>query len=164
MRLYSNDIKLCLREFSKSLTDRAYTCYLNAKSGSIQDWDHMVSTVNTNFFYTEANYTVVQLVGLDNTQARTWTFMSKDSTRRHRIAVIQSMKMCPHDMSDEYCDFLENLTLPSFSKLMKASRCTNESVKRTHNTSQVILTVRPFPRKKPTVATVEKGQEVGPSS
>lgn len=34
---HSSDVELCLRDFSKSLTNRAYTWYLNLKPRSIQD-------------------------------------------------------------------------------------------------------------------------------
>lgn len=51
MRPHSRDLELCLREFSKSLTDRAYTKYLSLKPGKIQDRAHMVSTFNTKVFF-----------------------------------------------------------------------------------------------------------------
>lgn len=58
---FSKDTELYLREFSKSLTDRAYTWYLSLKVGSIQHWDHMVSIFNTKFFYLERKYNLAKL-------------------------------------------------------------------------------------------------------
>lgn len=34
---YAKDVDLCMREFSKSLTDQAYTWYVNLKPGSKHD-------------------------------------------------------------------------------------------------------------------------------
>lgn len=56
-----NDQKLCLRELSKSLTDRAYTCYVNLKHGFIHDWRHLVSLLNIKFSYAEAKFTFAEL-------------------------------------------------------------------------------------------------------
>lgn len=53
--------ELCLREFSKSLIDRAYIWYLNLKLGSIQDWDHLVNMFNSKFFCGEAKFTLAEL-------------------------------------------------------------------------------------------------------
>lgn len=58
---FSNDIELCLREFLKPLTNQVYTWYLNLKPGSIQHWEHMVSTFNTKSFYVEAKYILAEL-------------------------------------------------------------------------------------------------------
>ena len=45
---------LCLREFSKSLCDRAYTLYTDLKLGSILTWDDMVDVFCTEYFRGEA--------------------------------------------------------------------------------------------------------------
>ena len=39
---YVGDRKLCLREFAKSLVDRAYTWYTTLRPGSIKTWDEMM--------------------------------------------------------------------------------------------------------------------------
>ena len=39
---HAGNEELCLREFSKSLTDRAYTWYTRLPPGSIRTWDEMV--------------------------------------------------------------------------------------------------------------------------
>lgn len=51
MGKYARDQELCLQEFSKTLIDRAYTCYFNLKLGLIQDWEHMVAAFNTKFLF-----------------------------------------------------------------------------------------------------------------
>lgn len=45
------------------------------------------------------------------------------------------VNVCLHGINDEYRVFLENLTFPSFSKLMEAARQTNEFVGRTSKPS-----------------------------
>ena len=44
---YAADQDLCLRGFSKSLCDRAYTWYIGLKLGSILTWDDMVDVFCT---------------------------------------------------------------------------------------------------------------------
>jgi len=39
---YARDTELCLREFAKSLVDRAYTWYTTLRPGSIKTWDEMM--------------------------------------------------------------------------------------------------------------------------
>lgn len=43
------------------MTDQAYTWYLILQPGSIQDWDHMIYSFNTKFYYAEAKYTLGEL-------------------------------------------------------------------------------------------------------
>lgn len=60
MRSYAHSPELCLREFSKSLTDRAYNWYLNLKPGSIQDCDHLVAFFKAKCFCCEARFTLAE--------------------------------------------------------------------------------------------------------
>lgn len=41
------------------------------------------------------------------------------------------VEVCLHSMMEEYSLFLESLSFSFISKLMEATRCTNESVRRT---------------------------------
>lgn len=43
MGAHANDANLCTKEFSKSLTDQAYTWNNNLKPGSMHDWEHLIS-------------------------------------------------------------------------------------------------------------------------
>lgn len=73
--------------------------------------------------------------------------------------------MCLHRMINEYPVFLEDLSFPSFFRLVEAARRLNESVKRTlkpSSASHSNLMVRPFRSKRPIVATVENDQETRP--
>lgn len=42
MGFHAHDTDLFLGEFSKSLTDRAYTRYINLKPCMVHDWEHLV--------------------------------------------------------------------------------------------------------------------------
>ena len=50
---YAGDEDLCLCEFSKSLSDRAYTWYTGLRSGSIPTWDDMVDVLCSKYFHGE---------------------------------------------------------------------------------------------------------------
>ena len=51
----------CLREFSKSLTDRAYTWYSTLQPGSIATWDDMVESFCSKYFHGEEKVTILTL-------------------------------------------------------------------------------------------------------
>lgn len=63
----SNNKSLCVKEFSKFLTDRAYTWYASLKPSMVHDLLHFVSHFNSKFFHTEARYTLSNLDGLGST-------------------------------------------------------------------------------------------------
>ena len=59
--LHVADEDLCLREFSKSLCDHAYTWYTSLKTRSIPTWDDMVDVFCTKYFHGEETVTLVTL-------------------------------------------------------------------------------------------------------
>lgn len=76
-------------------------------------------------------------------------------------------ELLPTKYLEEYRNFLENLSFPSFSRLIEPARRTNESMTRTSRPSS---TSRPSPMTKPPmqkraiVAALKKGQEARSSS
>jgi hypothetical protein len=52
------DSNLCLREFSKSLTDQAYTWYATLQPASMKTWDNMVEMFYGKFFHVEERVTL----------------------------------------------------------------------------------------------------------
>ena len=58
---FAKNGNLCLREFSKSLTDRAYTWYSTLQLGSIAIWDDMVESLCSKYFHDEEKVTVLTL-------------------------------------------------------------------------------------------------------
>ena len=56
---FAGDRELCLREFSKSLTDRAYTWYSTLQPNSIPTWEDMVEGFCTKYFHGEEMVTII---------------------------------------------------------------------------------------------------------
>lgn len=95
-----------------------------------------MSLFNTKFFGAEAKFSPVEL-------GRTREYLVEDldlyMRRFHERAIIcydpvaeeALFDVCLHGVIQEYHVFLENLSFPSFSKLMDVARRTNESIRRT---------------------------------
>lgn len=103
----------------------------------------MVAAFNTKFFFAKAKYTLAEL-------GCTRQYAGKDLVEEEIL-----VNVCLHGMNNEYRVFLENLTFPSFSKLMEAARQTNEPVRRTPKPSRSFPTARPFGKRKQTVAAAK---------
>ena len=58
---YAGNRELCLREFAKSLLDRAYTWYTTLRSGSIKTWDEMMERFCTKYYSSEDKITFQNL-------------------------------------------------------------------------------------------------------
>lgn len=74
MVAHSHDAHLCMRNFFKSLTDRAYNWYVNLKIGSTHDQEHLFSLFNTKVLYTIVKFTLAseECVSM---QRRSWMHM-----------------------------------------------------------------------------------------
>lgn len=58
---YAGDKELCLREFAKSLVDRAYTWYTTLRPGSIKTWDEMMEKFCAKYYPGEDKITFQNL-------------------------------------------------------------------------------------------------------
>ena len=58
---YAGDGELCLREFSKSLTDRAYTWYSTLQPNSIPTLEDMMESFCTKYFHGKEKVTIITL-------------------------------------------------------------------------------------------------------
>ena len=58
---FAGDRELCLRVFSKSLTDRAYTRYSTLQPNSIPTWEDMVESFCIKYFHGEEKVTIITL-------------------------------------------------------------------------------------------------------
>ena len=65
---HSSDSKLCLREFSKSLSNNVYSWYITILAGSIKSWEDMVQCFCGKYYQEQEEVT---LIGLHNTNQRT---------------------------------------------------------------------------------------------
>lgn len=162
-------MELCFSKFSKSLTDRAYTWYINLKPRTIHDWEHMVSTFNTKFFYAEAKFTSAELGQTrhyaDDLDLYVRWFHEKGARLCDPVDEEVLVNVYLHVMVNEYLVHLDNLSFPSFSRLMEATERTNKSVRRTSmmnsagyfNCFSSAIRPLPPPRKRPTIMAVGKG-------
>ena len=58
---YARDRELCLREFAKSLVDRAYNWYTTLRPGSIKTWDEMMERFCAKYYPSEDKVTFQSL-------------------------------------------------------------------------------------------------------
>ena len=58
---YARDKELCLREFAKSLVDRAYTRYTTLRPRSIKTWDEMMERFYAKYYLGEDKVTFQSL-------------------------------------------------------------------------------------------------------
>ena len=58
---FAGDRKFCLREFSKSLIDRAYTWNSTLQPNSIPTWEDMVESFCIKYFHGEEKVTIITL-------------------------------------------------------------------------------------------------------
>ena len=131
---YAANEELCLREFSKSLCDRAYTWYINLKLGSIPTWDDMVDVFCTKYFHGEE---IVTLATLQATKQRSGEDLMEYIKRFRDIALDcydhceerTLVEMCMTNMIREYKAVLENLEISQFAQLLQKARKTAQSVK-----------------------------------
>ena len=113
---YAIDEDLCLREFSKSLCDRAYTWYIGLKLRSIPTWDDMVDVVCTKYFHGEE---IVTLATLQATKQRNGEDLMECIKRFRDIALDcydhceerTLVEMCMMNIMWEYRAVLENLEI-----------------------------------------------------
>jgi hypothetical protein len=61
MGAYAGNGDLCLREFSKSFDDRAYTLYTTLPPGSVKTWEDMIELFCGKYFQVEEKITLVNL-------------------------------------------------------------------------------------------------------
>uniref|UniRef100_A0A2N9FI93 Integrase catalytic domain-containing protein n=1 Tax=Fagus sylvatica TaxID=28930 RepID=A0A2N9FI93_FAGSY len=125
---------LCLREFSKSLVDRAYTWYTVLPAGSIRTWEDMVESFCSKYFHVEEKIT---LVNLHSTKQQTGEDLVKYIHRFRDVSLDCHVKyqegelveVCIDNMLPEFRAHLENLDITRFAPLLQKARKTAISVK-----------------------------------
>jgi hypothetical protein len=134
MGAYAGNGNLCLREFSKSLDDRAYTWYTTLPPGSVKTWEDMVELFCGKYFQAEEKVTLVNLHTTKQTNG-------KDLLRYiHRFRDIsldcyanyeegELVGVCIDNILPEFRAHLENLDISRFAQLLQKARKTALSVK-----------------------------------
>uniref|UniRef100_A0A2N9FUN2 Uncharacterized protein n=1 Tax=Fagus sylvatica TaxID=28930 RepID=A0A2N9FUN2_FAGSY len=127
---------LCLREFSKSLVDRAYTWYTVLPAGSIRTWEDMVGEASAaNTFHVEEKNHSCQLCTAPSSR------LEEDLVKYiHRFRDVsldchvkyqegELVEVCIDNMLPEFRAHLENLDITRFAPLLQKARKTAISVK-----------------------------------
>uniref|UniRef100_A0A2N9GEB7 RNA-directed DNA polymerase n=1 Tax=Fagus sylvatica TaxID=28930 RepID=A0A2N9GEB7_FAGSY len=125
---------LCLREFSKSLVDRAYTWYTVLPAGSIRTWEDMVESFCSKYFHVEEKIT---LVNLHSTKQQIGEDLVKYIHRFRDVSLDCHVKyqegelveVCIDNMLLEFRAHLENLDITRFAPLLQKARKTAILVK-----------------------------------
>jgi hypothetical protein len=125
---------LCLREFSKSLDDRAYTWYTTLPPGSVRSWDDMVEMFCGKYFQAEEKVTLVNLHG---TKQGNGEDLLKYIHRFHDMSLdcyanyeeSELVGICIDKMLSEFRAHLKNLNISRFAQLLQKARKTALSVK-----------------------------------
>ena len=123
MGSFAGNGDLCLREFSKSFTNRAYTWYSTLQPGSIATWDDMVESFCSKYFHEEEKVTILTF---HNTKQKSSEGLL-DFIRRFRDAALdyygqfkkqELVEICIDNMSHKYQAHLENLDIIQFAQLL----------------------------------------------
>uniref|UniRef100_A0A2N9G772 Integrase catalytic domain-containing protein n=1 Tax=Fagus sylvatica TaxID=28930 RepID=A0A2N9G772_FAGSY len=134
MGTYAGNGDLCLREFSKSLDDRAYTWYTTLPPGSVKAWEDMVELFCGKYFQAEEKITLVNLHTTKQTNGEDllryihrFRDISLDCYANYEEGEL--MGVCIDNMLSEFRAHLENLDISRFAQLLQKARKTALSVK-----------------------------------
>ena len=120
---YAGDKELCLREFAKSLVDRAYTWYTTLRPGSIMIWDEMMERFCAKYYLgkDKVNFQSLQMVrqrlGEDPVQfIKRFEDVSLDCYGDHKEKEL--VDTCISSMLFDYRLNLKNLCITQFVNLL----------------------------------------------
>uniref|UniRef100_A0A2N9G1I9 RNA-directed DNA polymerase n=1 Tax=Fagus sylvatica TaxID=28930 RepID=A0A2N9G1I9_FAGSY len=134
MGAYAGNGDLCLREFSKSLDDRAYTWYTTLPPGSVKVWEDMVELFCGKYFQAKEKIT---LVNLHTTKQASGEDLLRYIHRFRDISLDcyanyeegELVGVCIDNMLLEFRAHLENLDISRFGQLLQKARKIALSVK-----------------------------------
>ncbi|CAL9016172.1 unnamed protein product [Prunus brigantina] len=133
---HAGDCNLRLREFSKSLTDRAYTWYTTLAPDTVRSWEDLASRFCKKYFQHEERVTTTQL----NNTRQGHDEDLVDFVHRFRDLALDCydekdeealVEICISNIVADYRVYLENISISQFSRLLEAVRKTSISVKLT---------------------------------
>ena len=134
MGLYAGDRELCLREFAKSLVDRAYTWYTTLRLGSIKTWDEMMERFRPKYYPGKDKVTfqslqmVRQRPGEDPIQfIKRFEDVSLDCYGDHEEKEL--VETCISNMLFDYRLNLKNLCITQFVDLLQRTRRTSQTMR-----------------------------------
>ncbi|GLU03950.1 hypothetical protein SLE2022_211190 [Rubroshorea leprosula] len=116
MGAHTGDRDLCLHEFSKSLSDKAYTWYTTLPLGSVRSWDEMVEQFCQKYSQSEERITILDLhntcqcAGEDlMVYVKRFKDLALDYYDGHAESFL--VEICINKMFPEYCAVLENIRI-----------------------------------------------------
>ena len=134
MSPYARDRELCLREFAKSLVDRAYTWYTMLRPGSIKTWDEMMERFCAKYYPGEDKVTFQSLQMVrqrpreDPVQfIKRFEDISLDCYGDHEEKEL--VETCISNMFFDYRLNLENLCITQFANLLQRTRRTAQTIR-----------------------------------
>ncbi|GKV46432.1 hypothetical protein SLEP1_g53416 [Rubroshorea leprosula] len=127
MGAHADDKDLCLREFSKSLSDRSYTWYITLPSSSVHSWDEMVEQFCQKYFQSEER---IAILDLHNTCQYTSEDLMVYMKRFRDLALdcygghVESfiVEICINNMFREYRVVLENIGINQFVRRQRVDK------------------------------------------
>jgi hypothetical protein len=127
MEAYAGNGDLCLREFSKSLDDRAYTWYTTLPPGSVKTWEDMVELFCGKYFQAEEKITLVnlhttkQVSGEDLLQyIHCFRDISLDCYANYEKGEL--VRVCIDNMLPKFRAHLENLDISRVAQLLQKAQ------------------------------------------
>ncbi|CAL5387349.1 unnamed protein product [Camellia sinensis] len=130
--IHGSNHVLRLREFSKSLTDRAYSWYVNLAPDSIRSWKEMVNKFHAKFFQVAEKVTTFTLCKEKQREGEdileyVKRFQDKAVDCHEAVEESYLVQICVERALNGYKMLLVNHKLPTFSALIEASRNINIS-------------------------------------
>lgn len=122
---HAADNNLRLREFSKSLTSRVYTWYVNLEPYSIATWEEMVNKFYAKFFEVREKVTSITLTKEAQTHSEDIiTYVKQFQDRAvdctESIKESQLVEICISSMISDFQVHLINLKLATFSAFLES--------------------------------------------
>ncbi|KAA8536876.1 hypothetical protein F0562_029354 [Nyssa sinensis] len=163
LNTHASDQNICLREFSKSLTDRAYTWYRKLPEGSIRNWEDLVQKFHAKFFHVEEKVTKISLAKVtQKPQEILISYMKRFRDYSldcyEPITEEELVKLCIGGMAKEYRVHLVTAEIESFSKLMDKVSKISEAMGEARRASVITITPRTYRREQS--AAVAEEEEV----
>ena len=126
---YAGDKELCLKEFAKSLVDRAYTWYTTLRLGSIMTWHKMMERFCAKYYLSEDKVTFQSLQMVRQRPGENPVQFIK---RFENVALDcygdreekELIETCISNMLFDYRLNLENLCITQFADLLQRTRKT----------------------------------------
>ncbi|OVA03740.1 hypothetical protein BVC80_1199g22 [Macleaya cordata] len=133
MGVYQNDGDLCLREFSRSLTGRAFTWYANLQPNSVKTWEDLVELFSQKFYRAPITLSTADLGRLSQgTNERLEHYIKRFRDRsldcHENVSEGHLVGLCINGMMPIFRAALENLDIKSFCKLEESGLRTASSI------------------------------------